>query len=67
MKKTIKKATAKKMAMKKMFAVVQNVFDREDLEDSEVTICGVYDTRNIANQKCILELRHGAMNMKMKV
>lgn len=52
MKKTIKKTATKKMTMKKMFAVVQTVFDREDLEDSEVTICGVYATKKIADQKC---------------
>lgn len=48
----MKKSIAKKLKTKKMFAVVQTVFDREDLEDSEVTICGVYATKKIADQKC---------------
>ena len=47
-----KKNATKKPKMKKMFAVVQTVFDREDLEDSEVKICGVYAIKKIADQKC---------------
>lgn len=35
---------------KKMFAAVNAIYDREDLEDSVVTIIGVYGTEESAKQ-----------------
>lgn len=43
------KNTAKKLKTKKMFAAMQTVIDREDMEDSEVTIIGVYASKKTAN------------------
>ena len=41
---------AKKSKMKKMYAAVQAIYDREDLEDSEVTIIGVYASKQSAQK-----------------
>ena len=45
------KNTAKKMPMKKMFAAVRAIYDREDLEDSEVKVFGVYASKKKANEE----------------
>jgi hypothetical protein len=38
----------RKPKMKTMYAAVQAIYDREDLEDSTVEIIGVYSSRKIA-------------------
>ena len=43
------KNTAKKLKTKKMFAAMQTVIDREDMEDSDVTVIGVYASKKTAN------------------
>lgn len=44
----MKKTTAKKLKMKKMFAAVQTIADREDPEDSSFEIIGVYSSKKTA-------------------
>ena len=44
----MKKATAKKLKMKKMFAAVQTIVDREDPEDSIFEVIGVYSSKKTA-------------------
>ena len=44
----MKKTTAKKLKMKKMFAAVQTIVDREDPEDSIFEVIGVYSSKKIA-------------------
>lgn len=43
------KNTAKKLKTKKMFAAIQTIIDREDPEDSDVTIIGVYVSEKTAD------------------
>ena len=40
----------KKPKMKKMHAAIREIFDREDLEDSDVKIIGVYASKNGAQK-----------------
>ena len=44
----MKKTTAKKLKMKKMFAAVQTIVDREDPEDSIFEVIGVYGSKKTA-------------------
>lgn len=44
----MKKTAAKKLKMKKMFAAVQTIVDREDPEDSSFEVIGVYSSKKIA-------------------
>ena len=44
----MKKTTAKKLKMKKMFAAVQTIADREDPEDSIFEVIGVYSSKKTA-------------------
>lgn len=45
------KNAAKKTPMVKMFAAVRAIYDREDLEDSEVKIIGIYASKKKANEE----------------